>query len=280
MIDRTHLGAPVLAAWNEALARIARQSAVPAIGTALGNALEVIIDFDAIFIATLHRHAPPEFLFSSGPTEPAVPYQDGPYLLDPFYNHFLKGGTDGSYRLDDIAPDGFLRSEYVSSYYRHLDVGDEIGLLVASTPHSCAHIAVTRKRGCVRFARRDCEWLSAAAPVARDAVHRMAAASLAPDKNTHAFHDSLKNAFRAFGSSVLSEREQQVAHLLLRGNCAKSVARLLEISPDTARNHSKRIYRKLEVASQAELLALFFQSLEQIEPGYEGDPLTRLAAAT
>jgi DNA-binding CsgD family transcriptional regulator len=281
MIDRAHLGAHVLAAWNEALSRLVAAETASEIGTAMGHALEVILDFDAIFIATLNRHAPPECLFSSGPSEPpALRYQDGPYLLDPFYNHFLKGGTDGGYRLHDLAPDGFLRSEYFSTYYRHLDIGDEIGLLVGTSPHSCAHVAVTRKRGCMRFAPRDCQWLNATAPVVRDAIRRIKPASVSPPNDTAAFHDSLKRAFRSFGSSVLSAREQQVAHLLLRGNCAKAVARLLEITPDTARNHTKHIYRKLAVTSQAELLALFFRALEQVEPGYEGDPLTRVAGAT
>jgi DNA-binding CsgD family transcriptional regulator len=280
LIDRAHLGAHVLAAWNEALSRLAAAETAPEIGTAMGHALEVILDFDAVFIATLNRHAPPELLFSSGPSEPALRYQDGPYLLDPFYNHFIKGGTDGGYHLHDLAPDGFLRSEYFSMYYRHLDIGDEIGLLVGTSPHSCAHVAVTRKRGCMRFAPRDCEWLSATAPVVLDAIRRMTPVSTSSAKETSAFHVSLKRAFRSFGSSVLSAREQQVAHLLLRGNCAKAVARLLEITPDTARNHSKRIYRKLAVNSQAELLALFFRALEQVEPGYEGDPLIRVAGAT
>jgi DNA-binding CsgD family transcriptional regulator len=108
----------------------------------------------------------------------------------------------------------------------------------------------------------------------------MMAVSVVPDESISAFHDSLRRSFQSFGSSVLSEREQQVAHLLLRGNSAKAVARILEISPDTARTHSKRIYRKLSVSSQAELLALFFQALEQVEPGHEGDPLTRLVHAT
>ena len=281
MIDRSRLGAHVLAAWNEALSRLAVAGTASEIGTAIEHAFQVVLDFDAVFIATLNRHAPPELLFSSGPSDPpALRYQDGPYLLDPFYNHFVKGGTDGGYSLHDLAPDGFLRSEYFSMYYRHLDIGDEIGLLVGTSPHSCAHVAVTRKRGCIRFAPRDCEWLGATAPVVRDAVRRIRPASISPADDTAAFHESLKRAFRSFGSSVLSAREQQVAHLLLRGNCAKAVARLLEITPDTARNHTKRIYRKLAVASQAELLALFFRALEQVEAGYEGDPLTRIAAAT
>ena len=47
-------------------------------------------------------------------------------------------------------------------------------------------------------------------------------------------------------------------------------------TPETARNHLKRIYPKLGVASQAELFALFFKALERVEPGLAGDPLTRL----
>jgi DNA-binding CsgD family transcriptional regulator len=93
-----------------------------------------------------------------------------------------------------------------------------------------------------------------------------------------ALHDSLRQAHRHFGSSLLTEREREVVDLLLRGNSAKAIARGLGISPETARNHLKRIYPKLGVASQAELFALFFRALEQAEPGFEGDPLTRLRA--
>jgi len=89
-------------------------------------------------------------------------------------------------------------------------------------------------------------------------------------------HDSLREAYRHFGASVLTEREREVVQLLLRGNSAKAIARALKISPETARNHLKRVYPKLGVASQAELFALFFKALEQVEPGFVGDPLTRL----
>jgi DNA-binding CsgD family transcriptional regulator len=280
MVDRSNLGVHVLAAWNEALSRVTAAATAADVGTAIGRALEVVLDFDWVFIATFHRCAPPESLFSRGPSEPALRYQDGPYLLDPFYNHFLKGGTDGGYRLFDLAPEGFLQSEYFSVYYRDLDIGDEIGLLVGTATDSCTHLSVTRKRGCMHFTARDCEWLSAAAPVMRDAIRRMTPPAIASAKGARVFHDSLTGAFRSFGSSVLSPREQQVTHLLLRGNCAKAVARLLDITPDTVRNHSKSIYRKLSVTSQAELLALFFRALEQVEPGHEGDPLRRLAGAT
>jgi len=206
-------------------------------------------------------------------------YHDGPYLLDPFYNHFLAGTNEGCFRLHDLAPDGFLRSEYFSSYYRHLDVGDELGLLTALGPDSAAHVSITRRRGRPRFMRRDHDWLAAAAPLAREAVRRMNAAQSPVSHDRSALHDSLRQAYRHFGASVLTEREREVVHLLLRGNSAKAIARVLGISPETARNHLKRVYPKLGVASQAELFALFFKALERVEPGFEGDPLTRLTPA-
>jgi len=54
--------------------------------------------------------------------------------------------------------------------------------------------------------------------------------------------------------SVLSPREQEVLDLIRNGYRVATVARRLLISPHTVRNHLKRIFLKLEVGSQAELL--------------------------
>lgn len=276
MGQRSHLTAPDFAAWNAAAARALVATTPPAIAEALDSALRRVLEFDVVLVAALHRDAPPSAPYYGGADEPSPAYHDGPYLLDPFYNHFLAGAIEGCFRLNELAPDGFLRSEYFSSYYRHLGVGDELGLLTALGPGSAAHVSITRRRGRPRFTRRDRDWLAAAAPMAREAVRRMNAAQSPAPNNRSAVHDSLRQAYRHFGASRLTEREREVVHLLLRGNSAKAIARALTISPETARNHLKRIYPKLGVASQAELFALFFKALEQVEPGFEGDPLTRL----
>lgn len=276
MGQRSHLTAPDFAAWNAAAARALVATTPPAIAEALDSALRRVLEFDVVLVAALHRDAPPSAPYYGGADEPSPAYHDGPYLLDPFYNHFLAGAIEGCFRLNELAPDGFLRSEYFSSYYRHLGVGDELGLLTALGPGSAAHVSITRRRGRPRFTRRDRDWLAAAAPMAREAVRRMNAAQSPAPNNRSAVHDSLRQAYRHFGASRLTEREREVVHLLLRGNSAKAIARALTISPETARNHLKRIYPKLGVASQAELFALFFKALEQVEPGFEGDPLIRL----
>lgn len=274
MAQHAQLAAPALAAWNKAALRALAAATPQAVAEAFESALRVLLEFDVVLIAALHRDAPPSAPFYGGGDEPSPAYHDGPYLLDPFYNHFLAGTTEGCFSLNELAPEGFLRSEYFSSYYRHLEIGDELGLLTPLGKGSAAHISITRRRGRSRFTDRDRAWLAATAPLAAEIVRRMNAAQVPSDRS--ALHDSLRRAWQQFGSSILTEREREVVHLLLRGNSAKAIARALTISPETARNHLKRIYPKLGVASQAELFALFFKSLEQVDPTFEGDPLTRV----
>jgi DNA-binding CsgD family transcriptional regulator len=278
MVQRSNLAAPDFAAWNKVAEQVAAAGGAAAIGDALTEALKIVLDFDGIFVCALHRNAPPGEPYYNDPREPELKYHDGPYLLDPFYNHFLAGGADGCYRLAELAPEGFLRSEYFASYYHLLDFSDELGLLARLGRDACAHVSITRRHGRPRFNARDHDWLLATAPIAREAVRRMNATQRPAGSDRSALHDSLRQAHRHFGSSLLTEREREVVDLLLRGNSAKAIARGLGISPETARNHLKRIYPKLGVASQAELFALFFRALEQAEPGFEGDPLTRLRA--
>ena len=277
MAQHAHLTASELTAWNVAALRVSAAAAPVAIADALTEALKIVLDFDGIFLAALHRDAPPSVPYYNDPREPELKYHDGPYLLDPFYNRFLAGEPDGCYRLAELAPEGFLRSEYFASYYHLLDFSDELGLLATLGSDACAHLSIARRRGRPRFNRRDHDWLQAAAPLVSDAVRRMNETQHPVSNDRSALHDSLRRAYQHFGSSLLTEREREVVHLLLRGNSAKAIARALTISPETARNHLKRVYPKLGVASQAELFALFFKALEQVEPGFEGDPLTRLS---
>jgi DNA-binding CsgD family transcriptional regulator len=59
------------------------------------------------------------------------------------------------------------------------------------------------------------------------------------------------------GMKILSVAQGKVLELLLIGLQEKEVATKLDISQNTVHNHVKRIYKKLNVSSRAELLALF-----------------------
>lgn len=60
------------------------------------------------------------------------------------------------------------------------------------------------------------------------------------------------------GVDSLSEREQDILKLLSKGCAPRDVAALLSISYETVRTHQKHIYRKLQVGSVVEALAVYF----------------------
>ena len=60
------------------------------------------------------------------------------------------------------------------------------------------------------------------------------------------------------GSPALSPREREILSALVEGKSLDQAAAAFQISPHTVRNHRKRIYRKLSIRSEAELLRLLF----------------------
>ncbi|MNE91634.1 Transcriptional regulatory protein UhpA [compost metagenome] len=73
----------------------------------------------------------------------------------------------------------------------------------------------------------------------------------------------MQAAFESFGCQVLTDREREVAHMILRGHSVKSTAIELGISPETVRMHRKNLYLKLQINSQSELFARFIDWLRQ-----------------
>lgn len=60
------------------------------------------------------------------------------------------------------------------------------------------------------------------------------------------------NADHAYGS--LSNREQQVLHMMARGSATKEIAAELKVSPKTVESHRLSLYRKLGVSDPIELI--------------------------
>jgi DNA-binding CsgD family transcriptional regulator len=224
------------------------------------------------WLAVVFRHERAPLLVGANMDEPEPPYDAGPYLLDPFY-HRYRSSAFGWSMLSEIAPANFGRSDYVATYYNKLGVGHELGFLAPLDGGGAFHLSLTRDRGEPPFSRRERGWLEAMSPLLASTGRGLAPAG-ATDAAAQSLHESLSGAFARFGTSVLTGREIEVVRLLLQGHMAKSIARELGISPGTARNHLKRIYPKLGVASHAELYALFLKAL-RVADG-DGDPLERL----
>ena len=252
------------------------EAAMREIAPRLVEALSGNVAIDGAFVALLHRNAPPTVVSQTSWPEPNPRYVEGPYLLDPFYEIFLKRPEGGCFRLGELVSRGFTRTEYFRSYYRHLDLRDEIGYVLPLDGESAAHVSLARSLKLPRFTRREHAWLMAAQPIAEalmrrlwlGQIERLAAGAAARS----ALHHALNHALARFGSALLTEREAEVVQLLLRGNTVKAIARSLDIAPGTVRNHLKQIYRKLGVTSQGQLFNLFFRSLERAGGGPAENP--------
>ena len=84
------------------------------------------------------------------------------------------------------------------------------------------------------------------------------------------------SAMAHFGTSRLSEREAEVARLILQGHSSKAIARMLGNSPETVKVFRKRIHSKLGLATSAELFSLFLAALCAAPHGSTDDPLIHL----
>ena len=60
----------------------------------------------------------------------------------------------------------------------------------------------------------------------------------------------------------LSNRETEVAELIMRGNSVSSIAETLVISENTVRTHTKHIYTKLGIHKRQEMLDLVQEVVE------------------
>lgn len=193
-------------------------------------------------------------------------YQEGPYLLDPFFLASTDGTRPGLWRLGDLAPDRFYQGEYFRSYYRQTGLAEEIAYLVAVDPTLTVVVSLMRTER--KFSAADLRALESIRPVIDAACRRhWAGLSERAEAEPHALDESIERAFRTIGGGALTPREREVIAFTLRGHSAEAVGRSLGISPGTVRIHRRNIYSKLRISSQGELFSAFLEAIFARPPG-------------
>lgn len=209
-----------------------------------------------LVLCRFHRHRSPEILLHNlnQQQEAATlhPYCAGMYQLDPFYQHWLARPAAGVFRLDDIAPSEFRRTEYFLTYYTGLGLHDELMCFFSSnTDATLAFSLGFYQPPPYLDGRLLSEKMAYLFPLLQALLEKH---HWQPAGDDGAGSEE-------FMDERLSEREQQVARLFLQGHSAPAIAGLLCISPGTVKNHRKNIYGKLAINSQAELFQLFLRQL-------------------
>lgn len=188
-------------------------------------------------------------------------YFDGVYLLSPYYLHWLSHQHNELLHLEEITPEGFFDSVYYTDYYARSGLIDELGYIVPLPDDSAILLSMGRTKGAQRFSAEDTATLKTLKPLVSAGLQRHFSLCTLPPRLV--MKDWLEDGLRLFGSSVLTEREQEVVQMMLRGYSSKSSAKALAISPTTERVHRRHLYVKLGITSQAELFSLFFDCMSK-----------------
>lgn len=241
--------------------------------TRLIDMFKELIDLDDATIILYPNGAMPLCEYLESPSEGGSLHMDrfvkAPFLLDPYYLASIEGKT-GFFRLRELAPKGFRKSEYYNSWYRLSGLHDECGYIIDTGADNFVNISLGRTINPANFRKTELQLLRDITPIVETLVQKRWRSAAG---NQNQLRHQLQTALNAFGDSLLTEREKQVVNMILRGHSTRSVSEKLSIAMETVKLHRKHAYAKLEINSQAELFYLFIDSLMSVEDYREGDAL-------
>lgn len=250
-------------AFHQQLGRLLEKQSDERFWPALADFLSTAAQFDT-WVAMLFRPNQEPLVLADKAANYAggnlfADYQRGLYLLDPFYTFSLGPIGEGLYRLDEVAPEHFRETEYFKRYFSLNVVEDEVQLLLPQPDVGVLSLSLGSRR---RFNAEEigtlCLYMPWLLPLMRNAVLTCGAlkSEPAPQEDRHA---RLEESLRQRGNPHLTEREMEVALLILGGHSNKGVAKQLGISLDTAKVHRRNLYSKLGISTQAGLFLMFVE---------------------
>jgi DNA-binding CsgD family transcriptional regulator len=256
---------------REAFAHVDEPDALQYLVSALGQ----LVSIESVMISLERKDRAPQLLHQRGIAQEyqvsiLERYFAGGYLLDPFCLAVERGLAQGFYHLADIAPDNFFDSDYYKTYYLKANCSEDSYYIVDTGNDTKISVSLFQGFGGECLGGEQLNLLRAVEPLVREFISEFSRRGLQRSSeiqgnNDQGLRDDLKHrvqsAFEHFGSDLLTEREREVAHMVLRGHSVKSTASQMNISPETVRMHRKNLYLKLEVGSQSELFALFIEWL-------------------
>jgi DNA-binding CsgD family transcriptional regulator len=253
---------------RQAFAHIDEPDALRHLASAFGH----LVSIESVMISLEHKDRPPQLLYQRGIPEKYREsiidrYFSGGYLLDPFCLAVEQGLAEGFYHLEEIAPDNFFDSEYYKTYYLKAGSSEDSFYIVDTGHDTKVSVSLFQGFGGESLRAEQLNLLRAVEPLVREFISEFGRRGLQHSAVSEGGRDNLKqrvqSAFEHFGCDLLTEREREVAHMVLRGHSVKSTASQMSISPETVRMHRKNLYLKLEIGSQSELFALFIEWLRK-----------------
>ena len=203
-----------LVQWHDAIAGIILNGVNDDAIDHLIDTIRLIVDADGCSLIVYPNGSRPQCPFrkrGSG-EDPRIhidQYLESAYLLDPFYRLAVDEPTEGVYPLSDVAPSGFKQSEFYRIYYRLVNFGDEICLIIPTADKASIQVSISRQNDKPRFTTAQQDLIHRIFSTVRAILLKWWAASQEDNKDT-ILESHLECALSNFGSSVLTQRETQI----------------------------------------------------------------------
>lgn len=250
--------------WFKSAGRIVDSIGTPEFAGTLARGLRELVPYDFTVIFGYVGSARPLDLFADFPPDRhrmhVEEYQEGPYLLDPFFLASLDLDEPGLWRLREIAPDRFYQGEYYRNYYAQTGLAEEIGYLIRANANLVLVVSLMRKDK--SFSNAEVRALKRIWPIVDAACRKNWHTHVVSNcEEADEMRERIANAFHSIGEGVLTPRERQVVELTLQGHSADAIGKLLGIASGTVRIHRRNIYTKLRISSQGELFSLVIEAM-------------------
>jgi DNA-binding CsgD family transcriptional regulator len=259
--------------WHRYLAAAIDTIGQPNFPGTLVNALSHVVYFDHMVIFCYRGDQRPQCLYDTFTPEQrwvfVSLYEDGPYLLDPFFKASRSGIKPGLYRMRQLAPDRFYQSEYYRSYYVKTGLAEEVGFFFPLKSGETVVLSLMRAEASAAFSDHDISRLQIIEPTIRAICQQhwpesgQELASMGDLPRGLDLEQVVTDIFQSLGPASLTQRECEITSLVLQGHSSESIGQQLHISPGTVKIHRKNAYRKLGITSQSQLFSLFLTAFRR-----------------
>lgn len=262
--------------WNTYIADVVTAIGSPELPEVLTSSISAIAEFEYSVIFGYPANHRPAFLYDgigANHGKSSVPrYLREDHQNDPFYKACLSNIKSDLYRLSELSTTELSSSYEVASAELFSPcisgepgfLSEEIGFIVRNSHGAYIILSLMRANSAPPFSATEFDALNQIKPVVLAVLARHwedLGSSNAGQGNAICVSDYVEKAVVNFETSVLTEREQEISGLMLRGYSSTWIAKHLGITRETVKTHRRNLYAKLHISSQSELMAHFIDTL-------------------
>ncbi|WP_213610943.1 LuxR C-terminal-related transcriptional regulator [Pseudoalteromonas sp.] len=236
------------------------------------NYIALLVEFDCAVVLACRANKHPVYLFDSIDKQRELLFQrylTNSYVNDPFYTELVNKAEEGVFRLADITSyqNELAFKVYQQQFYTRTGWADELSICIniGNGRSIMIYLGLLTQMQCFSASHKQQLIAHFNLIKALCSQHWGSQLLLLNQFSSTTTGQLIEGALTSFANQQLTEREHQVACLLVQGCDSADIALQLGITLGTVKNHRKRIYAQLNVASLSEFFRLFLNHLITIK---------------